>query len=61
MLVIFCKECRESIYLTPHSFWNITDFGAKCEKCETINTIAGNLKNVVINKIIRASITKQPM
>jgi len=19
--------------------WNITDFGAKCEKCETINTI----------------------
>jgi hypothetical protein len=22
-----------------HAFWNITDFGAKCEKCETINTI----------------------
>jgi hypothetical protein len=25
--------------LTPHVFWNITDFGAKSEKCETINTI----------------------
>jgi hypothetical protein len=22
-----------------HAFWNITEFGAKCEKCETINTI----------------------
>ena len=35
-------------YLTPHAFWNITDFGAKCEKCETINTITienGELKN----------------
>ena len=20
-------------YLTPHAFWNISDFGAKCEKC----------------------------
>jgi hypothetical protein len=30
------------------AFWNITDFGAKCEKCETINTITleeGELKN----------------
>jgi hypothetical protein len=26
-------------YLTPHAFWNISDFGAKCEKCEAINTI----------------------
>jgi hypothetical protein len=29
------------------SFWNIADFGAKCEKCETINTITleeGELK-----------------
>jgi hypothetical protein len=39
MVVITCKECRELIYLTPHAFWNITDFVAKCEKCETINTI----------------------
>ena len=21
--------------LTPHSFWNITDFGYKCPNCET--------------------------
>jgi hypothetical protein len=37
-------------YLTPHAFWNITDFGAKCEKCETINTITlmmGELKKQV--------------
>jgi hypothetical protein len=34
-----CKKCGEPNYLTPHAFWNITDFGAKCEKCETINTI----------------------
>jgi hypothetical protein len=39
MVVIICRECGESIYLTPHAFWNITDFGAKCEKCSTINTI----------------------
>jgi hypothetical protein len=35
-------------YLTPHAFWNITDIGAKCERCETINTIPlenGELKN----------------
>jgi hypothetical protein len=33
---------------TPHAFWNIADFDAKCEKCETINTITletENLKN----------------
>jgi hypothetical protein len=28
-----------TIGLTPHAFWNITDFGAKCEKCETIDTM----------------------
>jgi phage FluMu protein Com len=39
MVEITCKECKESIYLTPHAFWNITDFGAKCPRCETINTI----------------------
>jgi Zn finger protein HypA/HybF involved in hydrogenase expression len=39
MVVITCKECKESIYLTPHAFWNITDFGAKCPKCNAINTI----------------------
>jgi RNase P subunit RPR2 len=39
MVLITCKKCGEYRYLTPHAFWNITDFGAKCEKCETINTI----------------------
>ena len=39
MVVYSCKKCGELNYLTPHAFWNISDFGAKCEKCETINTI----------------------
>jgi phage FluMu protein Com len=39
MVVYSCKNCGELNYLTPHAFWNIADFGAKCEKCETINTI----------------------
>jgi hypothetical protein len=37
------------IYMA-HAFWNISDFGAKCEKCETINTITlekGELKKQV--------------
>jgi hypothetical protein len=40
-------KCGGLNYLTPHAFWNVTDFGAKCEKCETINTITlenGELK-----------------
>jgi hypothetical protein len=47
MVVYSCKECGELNYLTPHAFWNTIDFGAKCEKCETINTITlenGELK-----------------
>jgi hypothetical protein len=36
---ISCRKCGELNYLTPHAFWNITDFGARCERCETINTI----------------------
>jgi hypothetical protein len=39
MVVYTCKKCGELNYHTPHAFWNIIDFGAKCEKCETINTI----------------------
>jgi phage FluMu protein Com len=39
MVVVMCKECKESIHLTPHAFWNITDFGAKCPRCNAINTI----------------------
>ena len=47
MVVYSCKKCGELNYLTPHAFWNITDFGARCEKCDTINTITleeGELK-----------------
>jgi hypothetical protein len=46
MVVYSCKECGELNYLTPHTFWNISD-GAKCEKCKTINRITpedGELK-----------------
>ena len=31
MVVYLCKKCGELNYLTPHAFWNIADFGAKCE------------------------------
>jgi hypothetical protein len=51
MVVHSCKKCGELNYLTPHAFWNITDFGAKCEKCNTINTITlenGELKKTDI-------------
>ncbi|MFZ0346466.1 MAG: hypothetical protein WB053_04710 [Nitrososphaeraceae archaeon] len=44
--LITCKKCGDINYITSHA-WNITDFGAKCEKCETINTITlvnGELK-----------------
>jgi phage FluMu protein Com len=47
MAFIYCKKCGEYWYLTPYAFWNITEFGAKCEKCKTINTITleeGELK-----------------
>ena len=50
VVVYSCKKCCELNYLTPHGFWNISDFGAKCEKCETINTITledGNLKKQI--------------
>jgi phage FluMu protein Com len=47
MVLITCKKCGELDYLTSKAFSNLTDFGAKCEKCETINTITlenGELK-----------------
>jgi phage FluMu protein Com len=50
MFVYACKKCGELNHLTPHTSWNITDFDAKCEKCETINTITleeGELKKQV--------------
>jgi len=39
MVVYVCEKCGEPNFLTPHAFWNITDFGGKCERCEAINTI----------------------
>jgi hypothetical protein len=51
MVVYSCKNCGELNFLTPHTFWNITDFGTKCEKCETINTIT--LENGETNPIAR--------
>lgn len=47
MPVIFCKECKETIYLDPHTYWTISDTTIRCEKCNTINTITlenGELK-----------------
>ena len=55
MIVYACKKCGELSYLTPHTFWNITDFGAKCERCETINTITleeGELKKQEWSELI---------
>ena len=54
MVVYSCKKCGELNYLTPHAFWNITDFGAQCERCETINTITlenGELKKQVYSEL----------
>jgi phage FluMu protein Com len=48
MVVYSCKKCGELNYLTIHVFWNITNFGAKCERCETINTIT--LENEELKK-----------
>jgi hypothetical protein len=50
MVLITCKKCGDINYLTPHAFWNITDFGAKCEKCGTINKatiVMGQLRKLV--------------
>ena len=46
-MVILCGELD---FLTSKVFCNLTDFGAKCEKCETINTVTivmGELKKLV--------------
>jgi 5-methylcytosine-specific restriction endonuclease McrA len=42
-------------FLTPHAFWNITNFGAKCEKCETIKTKTlekGELKKTKLKLVL---------
>jgi phage FluMu protein Com len=64
MVVITCKECKESIYLTPHAFWNISDFGAKCPKCNAINTItlgSGGLTSIKnkVGQLLRNSYKKK--
>ena len=49
MVLYACKKCGKLDSLPPQ-FWNITDFGAECEKCEMINTITlekGELKKLV--------------
>ena len=47
MPVIFCKECKETIYLDPHTYWTIGDATIRREKCNMINMITlenGELK-----------------
>jgi hypothetical protein len=39
MVVYSCKKCGELNYPTIHTFWNITDFGAKYERYETIYNV----------------------
>jgi hypothetical protein len=48
MPVIFCKVCKETIYLDPHTYWTISDTSTRCEKCNTTNTIT--LENGVLKK-----------
>jgi uncharacterized Zn finger protein len=50
MVLITCKNCGELDYYTSKAFWNITDLGAKCEKCGTINKatiVMGQLRKLV--------------
>jgi hypothetical protein len=50
MVVYTCKKCGEPNFLTPITFWNISDFGVKCRNCNRINRIAledGELKKPV--------------
>jgi hypothetical protein len=47
---LLARNAEDINYLTSEAIWNITDFGAKCEKYETINTITlekGELKKQV--------------
>ena len=39
MVLLTCKKSGEPNFLTPPAFWDVTDFGANCEKCGTTNTI----------------------
>ena len=49
--VYTCRKCSDLNYFTPHAFWNIRDFGAKCQRYGTINNITmmmGELKKQII-------------
>jgi hypothetical protein len=60
MVVYTRKKSGELNYLTPHVFWNISDFGAKCEKYEMINTIAGTYKKPVFSQIFMIGFVSEP-
>jgi hypothetical protein len=52
MVVYSCKKCGEPNFLTPHAFWNTTDFGVKCPKYNAINTITlenGELETIIVS------------
>ena len=58
MPVIFCKGCKETIYLNPKAYWNINDVEVKCEKYNIINTITlenGELKMQVSHNLFMMS------
>ena len=60
MAVYTRKKSGELNYLTPHAFWNISDFGAKCEKYEMINTITGIYKKPVFSQIFMIGFVSEP-
>jgi hypothetical protein len=47
MVVYTCNKCGELNYLTPHAFWNITDFDANCWLLRSV------MKNVSFRNITR--------
>ena len=48
MVVIPCKECKDLFISLLTLFWNITDFGHKCPRCEAIK--AATLENEELEK-----------
>jgi hypothetical protein len=39
VVLITCKKCEDINYLNSEALENLTDFGAKCRYCNTINRI----------------------
>ena len=60
MAVYTRKKSGELNYLTPHTFWNISDFGAKCEKYEMIYTITGIYKKPAFSQIFMIGFVSEP-